>query len=848
VVQKPEALVGRRVGHYLLAAPLGEGGMGAVYLGFDELLERRVALKLLHGELRLDAASRSRFLREARILSQLRHPHVCVVHDYLEEPDGDFIVLELVEGRHLRRALAEGLSEPEKLAIAVQLAEVPAAVHARGVVHRDLKPENVMVTPEGEVKVLDFGLARSLNERTYILPESEGEAPPAPEPGTGAELTRAGTVMGTLGYMSPEQARGQAATEASDLYSFGLILQELFSGQPAFDRSRPVAELLPEIAAGRKRPPANLPADLGSLVEDLTRLEPVDRVRASEALRRLRELASAPERRRRRRRLVAAAAAALLAVVAAAWISRRLGREEPLIPPGARGRVALLRFDNATGDSALDWVRTGLRDMVAETLAGVDTVEVVPDDRVDRAAGEVATPGSPLDDAGMRRLTELVGAEVAVAVRFRREGDGLEVELRTTSRSGAAGSHRLRAADPVGAAEQLADRLLHRLAPDRTFRGLRETFSEDPFANRLYAMGVSAAQTRGPEVGEDFFRAALRVDPEMDWAHVGLADCANRLSDWDREESEAAGVEERARAADPSRPRLLAAALVRRASVAIHRLDFDGAEKLTRESLELARRSGDAEGEAGALFQLGDVARRRERWQDAEGFYQRSLEIHRRQGDRVAEVLGIHALGVSLLDQPNRVDEAAGHLEQAIARERELHLRPLQARSLNSLAVARMRQDRLDEARTLFEQSAQLNREFGDRRMVASTLSNLSVLEEQQGRWRDATEHLEESYREMTGLGDREGATLVAFNLAFAYARTGQSDLARRYLEIARPRYGDQWEMAWIEARLTWLAGDHAHAREMVARAKQRAGQEWEPDLETVQLTHTPPLEPSRGP
>jgi tetratricopeptide (TPR) repeat protein/predicted Ser/Thr protein kinase len=850
VSRESEALVGRRVGHYLLAAPLGEGGMGAVYLGFDELLERRVALKVLRGELRMDAAAKTRFLREARILSQLKHPHVCVVHDYLEQPDADFIVLELVEGQHLRKALSGGLSEPEKLTIAIQLAEVLAAVHARGVVHRDLKPENVMVTPEGEVKVLDFGLARSLSERTHILPGAEGEAETPKEVDASVPdsiLTRAGTVMGTLGYMSPEQARGQASTEASDLYSFGLILQELFSGRPAFERGRAVEELLPEIAAGHKRPPSGLHPTLAALVEDLTTLDPGERIRATEALRKLREHATAPERLRRRRRAAGATAAIALAFVASAWIALRLGREGPLIPAGARGRVALLRFDNDTGDPSLDWIRSGLRGMVAETLAGVDNVEVVPDDRVDRAAVELDSGGAEIDAAGLRRLTELVGAEVAVAARFRRGGSSLLVDLRTTSRSGASGSRTFGAADPVAAAEQLADRLLHRLAPERTYRGLRETFSEDPFANRLYAMGVSAAQTRGAEIGRDFFRAALRVDPDLDWAHVGLADCANRLSEWDEEESEAEAVERRARAAEPARPRLLGASLVRRASVAIHRLDFDGAERLTSEALDLARSSGDAEGEAGALLQLGDIARRRERWKEAESYYQRSLEIHRKQGDRVAEVLGIHALGVSLLDQPQRLDEAAADLEKAIALERELHLRPLEARSLNSLAVARMRQDRLDEARSLFQQAADLNRELGDRRMVASTLSNLSVLEEQLGRWRDAIAHLEESYREMTAIDDREGSTLVAFNLALAYARTAQPDAARKYLEIARPRYGEQWEMLWIEARLKWLAGDHPGARALAARAKRLAGSEWESDLDT-ELVQTPRLDPPSVP
>ena len=153
-------LLGTRIGHIRIVALLGKGGMGSVYVGFDERLQRRVALKAIQ-EGRLDAEARARFLREARVLSQLRHPNICLIHDYLEGDGRDFLVLELVEGRNLKEVILSQSTTPAlKMRIARQIASALAASHRAGIIHRDLKPANIMVTDTDEVKILDFGLAR----------------------------------------------------------------------------------------------------------------------------------------------------------------------------------------------------------------------------------------------------------------------------------------------------------------------------------------------------------------------------------------------------------------------------------------------------------------------------------------------------------------------------------------------------------------------------------------------------------------------------------------------------------------------------------------------------------------
>ena len=320
--------------------------MGEVYAGFDETLKRRVALKAIHAEQRLHAESKTRFLREARILSQLDHPNICRVYDYIEGNEGDWLVLELIEGHGLRHAIQKGLEPSARLKIAEQIADVLVATHAAGVVHRDLKPGNVMITSNGAVKVLDFGLARSVAASHHPAPARISEQASAledlelthtavdvdettPVPATKAadvsqfQTTRGG-VMGTVGYMSPEQASGDTVTSASDMYSFGLVLQELFTGQPPYDRTLDYVTLLARAKTGVTVPVTGLDKDLTALIERLKSLAPAQRPTAVEAAGRLRWIRDKPKRRLMR---LAAAAALALVVFGATKYTVDLARE-----------------------------------------------------------------------------------------------------------------------------------------------------------------------------------------------------------------------------------------------------------------------------------------------------------------------------------------------------------------------------------------------------------------------------------------------------------------------------------------------------------------------------------------
>ncbi len=313
-------LVGSRFGHLRIVGFVGAGGMGSVYLGFDEKLQRRVALKGIR-EAHLDPERKTRFLREARVLSQLKHPNICEIYDYLETAERDFLVLELIEGKTLTEVIADRPDAATRMRLAEQIVGVLEAAHAKGIVHRDLKPSNVMVTARMDVKVLDFGLARTLPEMatTLDLPPPDGaeaKRPAAPPEATDSavEVTRMGALLGTLGYMSPEQARGEPATTASDLYSCGLVLQELFTGKPPFRREMDAAEGLLAARNADSLPVTGLDADLTAFLNRLKSAEPGVRPSAPDAAERLAWIRDKP--RRRLKRAVAVTAVGLVALVA----------------------------------------------------------------------------------------------------------------------------------------------------------------------------------------------------------------------------------------------------------------------------------------------------------------------------------------------------------------------------------------------------------------------------------------------------------------------------------------------------------------------------------------------------
>jgi serine/threonine protein kinase len=256
---------GQTLSHYRLVEKIGEGGMGVVWKADDTVLGRQVAVKILPDDLAHDAERLARFRQEARLLASLNHPNIAAIHG-LEESDGvRYLVLELVPGQTLAERIARGpLPVDEALTVCRQIAEALEAAHETGIIHRDLKPANVKVTPDGKVKVLDFGLAKAF------------EAGPASEPidvSLSPTLTNAGTmagvILGTAAYMSPEQARGKPVDKRTDIWSFGCVMYEMLTGRQAFP-GETVSDTIAGILA-REPDWEALPAQTPVKIKDLLR-------------------------------------------------------------------------------------------------------------------------------------------------------------------------------------------------------------------------------------------------------------------------------------------------------------------------------------------------------------------------------------------------------------------------------------------------------------------------------------------------------------------------------------------------------------------------------------------------
>ncbi len=252
-----------KLGSYEILSPIGAGGMGEVYRARDNKLGREVAIKVLPEEFTQHPQKLARFEREARLLATLNHPGIATLYGVEEFETKPFLVMELVEGETLAERIARGpLPVDEALTLSQQIAEAVEAAHEKGVIHRDLKPANIKVDPEGHIKVLDFGLAKAFADE---VPDGELSASPT----LSRDATRAGVILGTAAYMSPEQAKGKTVDKRTDIFSFGIVLYEMLTGKKAF-AGEDVSEVLASIIKTEPDWKA-VPTDLDPRIQNLLR-------------------------------------------------------------------------------------------------------------------------------------------------------------------------------------------------------------------------------------------------------------------------------------------------------------------------------------------------------------------------------------------------------------------------------------------------------------------------------------------------------------------------------------------------------------------------------------------------
>ena len=519
---------GTRLGPYEILAPLGAGGMGEVYRARDTRLGREVAVKVLPPAFSADPDRLHRFEQEARAASALNHPNILAIYDVGTHGEAPFVVSELLEGETLRERLAgSGLSARKAVDCGIQIAEGLAAAHEKGIVHRDLKPENLFVTKDGRLKILDFGLAK--------LTRPEVPSGPLTEAPTATAGTEPGVVMGTVGYMSPEQVRGRAADHRSDIFAFGAILYEMLAGRRAFggvsaaDTMSAILKEEPEFVPSH----ADAPPALEPIVRRCLEKSPGERFQSA------RDLAFAlnnlsvpgvpsvsPRVSVRWWRLALWPAAGLAVVLLGLWFYGR-GRR-PI------DSLAVLPFANASADPETEYLSDGITESLINRLSQLPNVRVISRASVFRYKGRDQDPGAAARELGVRAV---------VTGRVTQRGDKLSIgaELVDTRDNRQLWGERYdrKFADVLALqeeiAKQISENLRLRLTGEEQAR-LGKRATGNPEAYQAYLKGFHHARkvTReGLEKGTEYFRQALALDPNYAPAYAGLAYCyIVWLADW----------------------------------------------------------------------------------------------------------------------------------------------------------------------------------------------------------------------------------------------------------------------------------------------------------------------------
>lgn len=561
---------GQTISHYRVLKRLGSGGMGVVYEAEDIKLGRRVAMKFLPGEVATDRTAYERMQREARSASALDHPNICSVYELGEHDGQPFIVMPLLEGMTLREWI-DRASKMEKrsrlngaMELAIQITRGLDAAHHKNIIHRDIKPENIFVTVRGEVKILDFGLAKAVESQKGLDVQNELTADTAAVSDENLTLTRTGAKLGTAFYMSPEQIRGEKLDARSDLFSLGLVLYEMVTGRRAFKGSTrtSVHDAVLHDAPSPVRPlnPA-VPAGFESIIRrSLER----DRDRRYQSAG---ELRADLERLTLRRSPSAGAIAASAAVAFLALILIALGanvgglRDRVLRHPTStdavgqvkqRTAVAVLGFKNLSGRDDQAWISTALSEMLDAQLSAGQELRVISSEDVARMKIDLALPAadSYARDT-LQKIRTHLGSDLVVLGSYLDTGKDTGGKIRIDVRlQDASKGETIAVISRDGNESSLPELVTQSGADLRQKLGIPDVSATEasqaaasapanPEATRLYAEGLAKLQAYDALAARDLLEKAIAADPNHALSHAAIAQAWSQLGYDKKAEEEA---------------------------------------------------------------------------------------------------------------------------------------------------------------------------------------------------------------------------------------------------------------------------------------------------------------------
>jgi eukaryotic-like serine/threonine-protein kinase len=810
-------LIGRTISHYRILSQLGSGGMGVVYEAEDTRLGRHVALKLLPADAGADQPSMDRFLREARIVSSLSHPHICTLHDIGEHDGQQFMVMELLEGESLKQRISRGpLPFDDVLDLGTQIADALDAAHAHGVIHRDIKPANLFVTKRGLAKVLDFGIAKLSGTNTPDRPDLERTL-------AVSEMTTAGSAIGTVAYMSPEQARGQEIDARSDLFSFGLVLYEMATGTPAFAGATS-AVIFEGILTRQPTAPSqlngNVPTEFDRLVAKAlekdreTRYQSAAELRAD--LKRLKRetetgrtgaaaaatAIDAAHRTRTTRALwIAAPVITLLAIAAfVLWQSQRT----PALTE--RDTVVLADFRNRTGDAMFD---DTLNEALAVQLRQSPYLNLLAEQQVQatlRLMGRGAM--EPLTPDTANEVCQRNGAKAMLSGSIANIGsqylltlsaqDCVSGAILAEEQVNATGKDDVIVALGNGVSlfrEKLGESLA---SVQRYDQKIEMATTTSLAALKAYSQGMATRRTQGDFDAVPLFRNAVALDPDFALAHARLGTVLSNLG------------------------------------------ETAEAEKATRRAYELRDKVSD-----------------RERWYIEARYFttvdrnvDKAIEAYRVLLATYPDDYAAHSNVGSLYRQQGRTREAMQALEQAV------RVAPMQPLGRLNLGGFYLDEGRWDDAKRQLEEVLKLQESMsartalviigtvtGDQALVDAQVaaakgqrgeSDMVAAQAQaaqyKGQMKAAAQFSEQLFRMARDVNRLEQASEALLALAVGQALTGRQDVARaeltRVLDAVPIRDGASDEVVALGALLNDEALMNRHLDSAMRQLKEIASRE----------------------